>query len=162
MSAFIVDDMHINAIVTYAADKRISYWEKKTGNRVEVTAFNAEEVGRILMAENVRSVVARYGDGLEDTEVNADAAYQYRLFATPLTAVEIIKACNCLEYQSCETDDWEETLAWEILNRVKSHAAHDIPGYDAAPWGIDERTMKELKHAGQLDISKLAIARRAR
>jgi hypothetical protein len=161
MSAFICSDMHINAIVNYAADKRISYW-LKNGERVEITAFNAEEVGRILMAENVRSMVARYGDSLEEGERNADSDYRYALFPTPLTAVEVIKACHCLDYQSCETEDWETSLACEILSRIIKHATHDIPGYDDAPWEITDRTIGKLKHAGMTSLSALMTARRPR
>src|SRR4051812_48937950 len=105
MSAFIVEDDHIHALVTYAADKRLSYWDPIAENHINVSARNAQEVGRILMDENVRSVNYRY------RESENLGLYRYQHFATPLTAIEVIKACDCLDYQSCETPNWEETIA---------------------------------------------------
>lgn len=161
MSAFIVSNDHINAIVTYCVDKRVSYW---TGEeRTPIQSWNAEEIGRILMDENVRSVVWRYRDSssdFADEAKDAAAEYRYLNFTTPLTAVEVIKACHCLSYQSCETDEWEKTMAWTILQAVISHASREVPGYDAAPWGIDERSRASLKHHGQ--VSLLSLSRRGR
>ena len=145
MSAFIVDDLHINAIVTYAVDKQLTYWNAGAREHVHVTNLNAEAIGRILMDENVRSYCARYSDASDDDK-SAGAAYAYKVFPIPLTAAEIIKACNCLEYQSCETDDWEASLAWRILQNVKAKAVHDLPGYESAPWEITENSIDKLKH----------------
>ena len=153
MSAFIVTDTHVNALVTYAVDKRLSYFDGK--NRNNILAHNAEEVGRILMDENVRSVCHRYNEASAE-EKSAGASYKFERFETPLTPVEAIKACHCLEYQSCETDDWEGTIAWRILQAIISHASHNLPGYDKAPWGIDSD--KGLTHAGQ--VSLLSLTRR--
>lgn len=156
MSAFICSDTHINALVTYAASNHISYYNPLTQGHTEVTAHNAEEIGRILMDENVRSVCCRYPDADNDQK-SAGAAYRYKRFATPLTAVEAMKACHCLNYQSCETDDWESSLAWRILQAIESHAAHHVPGYDKAPWGID--TDEGLTHRGQVSLLSLARKR---
>jgi hypothetical protein len=163
MSAFICGDMHINAIVTYAVEKRVSFYVAATRERRDITSFTAEEIGRILMDENVRSVVARYdatSPDYADEAKDAASDYKYKPFPTPLTPVEIIKACHCLEYQSCETEDWDSTLAWRILQDIKSAALHDLPGYDGAPWEITERSAKDLKHNGQIKLSSL-MARRA-
>ena len=59
MSAFIVSHKHIDALVSAMLDARMSYWDGH--NRVYVTRANAEETGRILLSENVRSVLYRYG-----------------------------------------------------------------------------------------------------
>lgn len=58
MSAFIVSHKHINALVSAMLDAQVSYWDGHT--RIYVTRHNAEEVGRILLDENVRSVNYRY------------------------------------------------------------------------------------------------------
>lgn len=149
MSIFIVEDMHVNAIVTYMIDERVRYWNEPTREYITVTRSNAEKVGRILMEENVRSYCARYKDAYED-EKNAGATYAYKPFQTPLTPTEVIKACQCLEYQSCETDDWEASLACRILQEVKSNALHDLPDYETCPWEINETSAKRLKHAGSV------------
>jgi len=138
MSAFICSDTHVNAIVTYAAEKQISYWNPQTCEHVRITMHNVEEIGRLLMDENVRSYCHRYADA-DDDDKSAGAVYVFKRFATPLTAIEVIKACHCLSYQSCETDDWGGTLAHKILQAIISHAICNLPGYDPAPWGINER-----------------------
>lgn len=149
MSAYVVEDDHINALVTYAAEKRISYYDPIAENRIDINGLNTTAIGKILLAENVRSVNYRY----HETDTPDD--YSYRHFATPLTAIEVIKACDCLDYQSCETPDWDQTVAWRILQAIKSHAMHDLPGYDSAPWGISERTIGKLKHAGRVNLLSL-------
>jgi hypothetical protein len=100
MSAFIVSHKHIDALISAMLDARMFYWDGH--NRVYVTRDNAEEVGRILLEENVRSVLYRYGGRIGDR---------------PRPPVQIIKAVHCLDYQSCETEDWETTLAWRIFAR---------------------------------------------
>ena len=47
MSAFIVGDDHLNALLTYAVDRRISYWNPRSKERTDITSRNVEEVGRI-------------------------------------------------------------------------------------------------------------------
>jgi hypothetical protein len=138
MSAFIVSNEHINALVSYMVTKQISYWNEQ--ERVPVTRFNAEEVGRILLNENVRSVNHRYHGEIEEDEKNASCAYTFRYRPMPISAVQIIKAVHCLDYQSCETDDWETTLAYKICQRILSTACCNLPGYEQAKWGIDEAT----------------------
>jgi zincin-like metallopeptidase len=59
MSAFIVSHKHIDTLASAMLDTHMSYWDGH--NRVYVTRDNAEEVGRILLEENVRSVLYRYG-----------------------------------------------------------------------------------------------------
>jgi hypothetical protein len=137
-------------------ENRVSYWNGT--DRIDVTAHNAEEVGRILMDENVRSVGHRYNDRIDNDEKSAGAAYKFKRFSTPLTAVEAIKACHCLDYQSCETENWEGTIAWRILQAVLSAATHKLPGYDKAPWGVDSDA--GLTHKGQVSI--LSLTRRGR
>ena len=128
MSAFIVCKEHIDALVTYMLDERMSYW---TGSdRVYVTRNNASETGQILWDENQRSVNYRYN------EQDEPEAYQFAHFARSLKPVEIIKAVHCLDYQSCETDDWESTMSWRICQTIISHACHRLPGYEQAEWGI--------------------------
>jgi hypothetical protein len=158
MSAFVVQNMHIDAIISYAVDKRISYYSAQRQTRIEIGAHNAEEIGRILMDENVRSVCARYPD-IENDVKDAASEYAYKGFSTPLTAIEIIKACNCLEYQSCETSDWDASLAWRILHDIKAHAVHHLPGYNNAPWEVTPESAKTLQHAGQISLMSLVKRR---
>jgi len=96
-------------------------------------------VANILRDENIRSVKHRYQDCSPDelpghsgtAPLNFD---QGQPIPDPIT---ILKACDCLEYQSCETGDWQESLACEVLNMIRKAAIKELPGYDDAPWGIE-------------------------
>lgn len=141
MSAFIVGHDHIDALMTYAVEKRISYWNPAAKTRITITAENAEEVGRILLHENEVSVRYRYSDcGPDDLPgtigENAETYKFRRAPMLPMRAVAVIKAVNCLEYQSCEHPGWESSLAWRICQDIKSQSVHDLPGYDEAAWEI--------------------------
>lgn len=95
----------------------------------------------LLYQENIRSVRARYPDDKWSDlpgptikplhiVVSPEEAYRMRL----LPAVALLKLCDCLDYQSCETDDWHQTPAFELLDLIRRAAIHALPGYDKAPW----------------------------
>lgn len=99
-------------------------------------------------AENVRSVNYRYKEsdefqpvqmGRKVTVANRDKQYTAHISALRLAPVTVLKICACVDYQSCETNDWELTLAAEILRRIVAMAIRRLPGYDEAPWGIDDK-----------------------
>lgn len=130
MSAFLVGHDHIDALLTFAVEKRVSYWNKDTDSRVEIRRENATEIGRILIAENVRSIQCRYpdDDGEDDT-----ASYYFTRWVEPVSGVAILKGCSCFDYQACETSDYETTLAHTIVDAIRHHAIYDVPGWDNAP-----------------------------
>lgn len=127
MSAFICNDYHISVLAYYAV----------TRNSIVLTSdYNAHEIGEILHAENVKSANHKYNESIKphfrlDTRALANA-WQYSGKGT----VKIIKAVHCLDYQSCEHPQWESSIAFDILERIKSHATHNLPGYDQAEWEI--------------------------
>jgi hypothetical protein len=127
-------------------EHHVSYWDEATSERVNVTRFNATNTGQILWDENARSVNYRY----KENDPAPRYSFTFRLSFTP--PVQIIKAAHCLDYQSCETDDWETTLAYKILQTIISAACHNLPGYDDAYWGIKaggETNMTQQYHEGQ-------------
>ncbi len=119
MSAFIVSHNHINAIVRFASQHNING-----------VAGNEQVTAELLLAENTRSVNYRYK---ESAPVEAII---FAADAPELTPIEAIKACNCLDYQSCETEDWRSTPACELLDAIKSDAARRLAGYEDVPWEI--------------------------
>lgn len=158
MSAFIVSHDHIDAILTYAIQRRMSYWNPELHTRPTIDRASATEIGRILLEECERSVSYRYPgdspDQLPGKIGERAASYAYRAYfhmaPTPggqlracgsLNAVQCIKAVNCLEYQSCEHPGWEASLAHRICQDIKAAAVHDLPGYDAAEWEINRKVM---------------------
>lgn len=131
MSAFIVGHDHIDALLTFATA------EQATSNGVEITTANATEIGRILLTENERSVSHRYpGDGdLPGTIGEEAAGYTFRPVTGVLAPLVILKACECFDYQSCETDDYRESEACRIVDVIRSRAISRLPGYsDARGW----------------------------
>lgn len=103
----------------------------------------ASLVANILREENIRSVQHRYPD-VDIDELPGD----YALGLIQITAkglantrdyppMIIIKACHCVNYQSCETDDWKDTPACALLQKIEAAAVRRLPGYDDAPWGME-------------------------
>lgn len=126
MSAYLVSDRHINALVTYAADHEV--WFQRAYCRGREQALAA-----LLYAANVESVNYRYN------ETDETLGFNYRrVDITRLAAVDILKLCNGLEYQSCEHPGYDDSQARELLIAIKETAIRELPGYDDAPWGLHE------------------------
>lgn len=138
MSAFIVDDAHISAIIRFAAFHQVSFYHPVEKTRVRVNWNNADDMGRLLLAENVRSVNFRYNETMTDELRERIAGYRCPLHGMPQTPVPILKAIDGLFYQSCETDDWRETPAAWLLGAIQSEAISKLPGYAAAQWHITD------------------------
>lgn len=122
MSAYIVSDATIDALVTWAVG----------GGPNRVTGDDPNKVGQMLVDQNHRSVNYRY------REDGQPPRYSYRPYIKPLTPVAIIKICNCYDYQACETDDYEKTPAGRMVDAIRSKAIRQLPGYEEAPWGLPE------------------------
>lgn len=136
MSAYIMNDDEINTIVSYfvptgAAEDgawlRLGETEWNYLNRE-----NAPKVAAILMAENVRSVNAKYGDNEANPYV-----FEYLPKAHDRERGNIIGALDCYEYQACETDDWHTSLAHEIVQGFRKHLLKVIAESEGTyTWGI--------------------------
>lgn len=129
MSAFIVSDEHIAAIVGSAlAHDR---WHKT------LTITDAVASAHILANENARSVNTRYAHHNQPEDpptVSAKRIQHY--YKNPLTPVQLLKAIQSLDYQSCETDDWNTTQAFKLLQNYQSTAIAALPGYEQAGWAL--------------------------
>jgi hypothetical protein len=98
----------------------------------------------ILYCENIRSVQGRYPDDSFDDlpgpcekpemlEVTrGECCEQYNDVRLAVSPTAILKMCACLDYQSCETDDWDTTLAYKLLQRIRLAAISLLPGYECA------------------------------
>lgn len=161
MSAFIVGHDHIDALISFAMARYtygpVSYYVPETQTRVTITQDNATEVGRILLTENERSIYHRYPDvkpGQNDSKPGTwgeDAeTYNFKQWPLnqPLSPVSIIKGCDCFDYQACETDDYEQSLAHTIIEAIRKRAVSRIPGYDDAPGWEFRRMAATARKAG--------------
>jgi hypothetical protein len=147
MSAFVVSHAHIDALLTFADMKRLTNELAYHVNRGK-EKLSLSDIGRILLAENERSVCHRYPDCVPGNApgVIGQECINYRfkpyqkLHRMPFPAMlaTVIKACHCFDYQACETDDYESSIAHKIIRAIEARAIRALPHYENAPWGINE------------------------
>lgn len=135
MSAFVVPKEHVAALIKWFMRSREYQWEFDRG-----TEHWETQKAAMLYAENVRSVNHRYQNETPEEPIAFTWSEIDR--APKLLPVQVIKACQCLEYQSCETEDWKETPSKKLLDRIKNAAIHALPGYEEAAWSIDSEVAK--------------------
>lgn len=150
MSCYLEDKAHIDALIRAAmsGDGLWFYWGPETEQDVIRPGdyVKATEIGRMLWATNFLSVAHRYGtEKIDDLPgpnglTRADIlGYEYEpAFFTPsLEPVEVLKAVQGYEYQTCEIPDWRETKAWGFCHYLTSKMIGELPGYDEAnTWSI--------------------------
>lgn len=141
MSAFIMPEEELNTIVSYFIHARQTVHGEgawlKIGERYNyLNTETAPEVAKILMDENIRSVRYRYGED-EQMSYDSDYTFQYDPTAHKRPVGNIIGALDCLEYQSCETDDYHQSNAWDIMNGLRKHLLKVIAEKEETyTWGI--------------------------
>lgn len=147
MSAYIVTKEHIQYLIAAMQSRRIcqsygfSYWNGQ--DRIAVRAGDYAQcaaIGTLLWQENVKSVNARYQDQSDAGRYTLSASEASHTIWQEIDPVQVIKACHCLEYQSCEHDGWETSDAKRILDTLIKCACHALSGYDQAEWGAPETT----------------------
>lgn len=126
MSAFIVSKNHVAQLVRFYLAKK-TYDDNFDGNDAEVWANK-------IMAKNVASVNHRY----EDLDEKGPVITISDIFkAKDITPVQALKAVRCLNYQSCELEDWERSPEKEFLDKIDDAAIWALPGIEEAAWAID-------------------------
>jgi len=50
----------------------------------------------------------------------------------------VLKAIACYAYQSSDWEDWERSRASAFCETLRFKLIGILPGYDAAPWGIED------------------------
>ena len=106
----------------------------------------ADQIGRELWTENLKSINARYPDTIDHPEsmpgpagITLEEISGYTFTRQPyrLTIPEAMKAAHCYRYQSCEHPEWESSRAYGILCDLLDTMTHILPGYREAPWEWD-------------------------
>jgi hypothetical protein len=120
MSAYIVSHDTIDILVTFAIDNRISY-------RVEdITCIcepsDATKLGKLLMRECERSVQYRYprDSNAELPGTVGERASNYKFKRAECFREFMRDHVDEYDYQSCETDDYEQSVAYRIISSIKS------------------------------------------
>ena len=139
MSAFLCSEKHI-AVLADFANKHDIY----LNTRYDPDATNIpSDIAKAMAKANIKSVDHRYPDNADKLadklfiQACGSEAGQFGKHKQ-YTPVEIIKAAQCLDYQSCEHDEWEQSNVKALLDHVISKATTMLPGYNDAPWGIDQ------------------------
>lgn len=117
MSAYLVNDNHINLLVSYFVEYRSNYqlWVKVNGGYGYLTSDNAPDVAYRLHSENVRSVNHRYN------ETGSDEQYTFNLVADAkqnYSIAEIAGLIDCLECKDLRAYKREDN-ARQYFNRLK-------------------------------------------
>lgn len=174
MSVFLHGNDHIDLLVSYALQpylgtQSVRAWittHSRRGHRQDVTpiqpqaltheaaldtltgepVITATQLGQVLLAQNVRSLLHRYED--EDAESvermhQAISSYRFclvrdaRLRKPDVFARAIIKACSSYRYQAGESNDLDRTHAGQWITAIYEHAVnrltHEQPG-DVPAW----------------------------
>jgi hypothetical protein len=164
MSAYIVDRNHIVYLVAAAMSHRLNRnagsFSWYSGERPDLirgelsnTDYNrAVEVANMLWMENVKSVKCRYDDHDDDNlpspnaEIDAPLVSRYQVTRADFNGtvwnhtdpVQVLKSCDCYEYQSCEHNGWPKSEAHAFIEALRARAWHSLAGYDDAKWGAPE------------------------
>lgn len=150
MSAFICGPDHFIALAVFATggrDMRVKpQYVKGCAEPGQLYGMRgpalASAYANILYAANIRSVSVRYPNDKYD-ELPGPIEKPDEITVTHrhtnhvnwvLEPVQILKMCDCLEYQSCEAEDWEQTTAYNLLHQIRKAAIRALQGYEDAPW----------------------------
>jgi hypothetical protein len=162
MSAYVCEKNHFVYLACAMLSRRIMGRNSQfsyifNGERHSVTCtetIRAAELANVLLRENIRSVSYRYSEktsaNLPGPRGGVDVIQPSDLAACyDFDPVQVISSIRCLQYQSCECPDWEQTEAYAILSALKDDAVYSLPGMDDAKWGAPE------PKPGMLNLSAL-------
>lgn len=162
MSAYVVAREHIDILLKaafvyvnagpiqghrlswFTEDPEVVGYERAYATRRELDLGNADEVGRMLLEENIASVCARYEDDTADQYEHL-LAYTYRDPVYTPTVVEAIKAVKCYRYQSCEHDGWRDSQASRFHDRLLAELINVLPGIEEAPWSWNADELRRAR-----------------
>jgi hypothetical protein len=133
MSAYIVSHATLNAMLTFGARGDDPLRLQLDGAPLYFDSpDDLQRAAAILLAENVRSVKARYGLRAQPEPIT----FRYCHTEAHLAPVQVLKLCDCFDYQACETGDYPETAAARIVAAIRVKATRALPGYRRAEWGL--------------------------
>ena len=136
MSAFVVSNTHIDALLTAAlcsygtGEESGMHWYVGDDLR-QLTRTNASEVGALLLAENQRSVNNRYD---RTTQVED---YEFHKLPGDPDPITVLNAIRCFEYQACEHPEWIQSEAAHFINALQAKMIRVIC-VENETWEIDD------------------------
>lgn len=141
MSAYVVSDKHINALVSFLASNHFSanYYDREDVANDLRNKDTAQRFAQMLKEQCIKSVMIRYPQDTLETlpgpaNLRLEIEYQPVYGMKP---VEILKACDCYDYQSCEDPNYRLTESAHFVDAVRHCAIHRLPEYeDARGWDL--------------------------
>lgn len=126
MSAWMITDAHADLLAT----AYLAFVDPKASGQI---------IGQELLAENARSLEARYAD---TDNFKQAALYQHRPWDGPLDPRLVRKQLDCADYQCCEHDGWRSSNTAFRLGLLEQRLKALPSEWDvddrARPWGVDE------------------------
>jgi hypothetical protein len=143
MSCFVVSDFHISALVN---------WGARAG---AIPGISPDTLAHELASANRSAFSSRYL-GRYDSELVPFGGLD-RSAGADLVPVDIVKACDCLEYQASDWTCWDRSDIAAHLAAIRAAAlamalaglsiaarvnaggldyGRELPGYDAAAWEL--------------------------
>tara|TARA_R110000744_G_scaffold243758_1_gene360702 strand:+ start:923 stop:1447 length:525 start_codon:yes stop_codon:yes gene_type:complete len=140
MSAFLVNEKHIAELVKgyfkHELYNSITWINPSTGEEIDIAKrkFESEPlaVAFFLAWANVESLKARYGEKSVMTDFSVSDYCASVVQATrnnnnaDLSLAELIKMCDCLNYQSCEVEGYNNSDQYHILKRIKDSFVYKL------------------------------------
>lgn len=160
MSSFVLDTDHIDLMVAYAlynigsAERLTAYIEDADGelrcmtiiedrDQAGTERIRASDLGKVLLTQNVRSVVHNYQNADTDELIGYSrmiAEYEYRpvqlfrLAEGQRLEADVIQACRCYDYQACETGDLTDTEAGQWSQLIYRKAGNALADRYSQTW----------------------------
>lgn len=119
------------------------------GYGLRLQCVTSNDLGALLLRENARSVGYRYDNlSADDLPGPCDQSRVWRYRFRPVDASLlrpdwVLMQCRCVEYQSCEAPDWQQTPAHAVLEAIRADAIDVIT--EGAPWGIEDADLARLE-----------------
>lgn len=130
MSAHLASIRTINALATYAMVECVKV-RMSDGSTLNAQR-DPQSVANILLDGNLASLRAV---NPHDDDLTPD----YEITWTPTNALHGVafKLAEYLNFQACEVENYDNSACARVLREIMKAAIGHLPGYDAAPWGMD-------------------------
>lgn len=130
MSAYMVEDVTINRIVSYIMNQEMRGMPMGLG-LVGPSHEELQDLGTRMWKLNSRALQERYRDATTDPRF-----YQFRFEL--VSRVQAYKSLQCWLYQCAEggvpSDPLYKTMT-EVLHRIGADIIGELPAYEKAVWG---------------------------
>ena len=144
---------HISAIVNRFKTSELPFTIRGKTYRMN-RKLDRVVVGARLFLSNYISLLAWYGEGARTMIGNGkDSEFNLKL-TRKLSDIEVLKLIDCLDYQSCEKDTWEDSDDKALLEVFKIILKDAI---DAKMEKIAEPALRVLKYNKEYDAAEWCI-----